>query len=189
MTCLQINFVWNGTISRCLECRVVHYRVSQSFAFDSTQPSSSLAIAFPRHGQVAYGAAPRCSGCLPGHRRHRLLLHHRGYNSRSLRLNFGCVAEAISWNWMRRRILFFWKTMVENNCSGGIDFNATFRVSWDETIARSRGKQLHTPVWYFLQRSRAREGSFEKDGYSFWDMYGEPKHKRDQKENSEKSKS
>ena len=34
-----------------------------------------------------------------------------------------------------------------------------------------------------------RDGSFEKDGYNFWDMYGDPKHKRDQKAKAEKSES
>lgn len=48
--------------------------------------------------------------------------------------------------------------------------------------------ELGDVVWY-LQRSRAREGSFERDGYNFWDMYGEPKHKRDQKANAKKSES
>ena len=40
-----------------------------------------------------------------------------------------------------------------------------------------------------VQRSKARDGSFERDGYNFWHMYGEPKHKREQKPDAEESKS
>ncbi|KAG0579251.1 hypothetical protein KC19_4G085400 [Ceratodon purpureus] len=51
--------------------------------------------------------------------------------------------------------------------------------------------QASVAIAYFsiIERSRAREGSFERDGYNFWDMYGEPKHKRDQKANAKKSES
>jgi hypothetical protein len=33
---------------------------------------------------------------------------------------------------------------------------------------------------FVLQRSKAREGSFHRDGYDFFEMYGEPKNKHKQ---------
>nr|PNR43588.1 hypothetical protein PHYPA_015969 [Physcomitrium patens] len=43
--------------------------------------------------------------------------------------------------------------------------------------------QTTVAVAYFsiIERSRSRDGSFERDGYNFWDMFGEPKHKREHK--------
>ncbi|CAM6088355.1 unnamed protein product [Calypogeia fissa] len=33
-----------------------------------------------------------------------------------------------------------------------------------------------------IERSKQRGGSFSKDGYEYWGMFREPKHKREEKE-------
>lgn len=35
---------------------------------------------------------------------------------------------------------------------------------------------------FVMQRSKQRGGSFSKDGYEYWGMFKEPKHKREAKE-------
>jgi hypothetical protein len=56
------------------------------------------------------------------------------------------------------------------------------RLRMVQRLAVLAAFQAAVAAAYFsvIERSRTREGSFSKDGYDFWDMYGKPKHMRKQ---------
>ncbi len=124
-----------------------------------------------RYGETGDGAEVGSFGCIPGCSCRGLFLHHWGISSLSTvsERESGCLIPT------KKTVLELVDVFFPVLEILGIFIAFQVLGVWENWV----------PVidWWvicMLQRSRTREGSFSKDGYDFWDMYGKPKHMRKQ---------